>query len=217
MRLALLSLLLLTPALAQEMTLDPVAVPDEPPPESEPPPLPKADEDFSADAKHFGEVTTEAEKERERQVAEEQARVKDSEPMYLRYRTLDFVTEATAGIFAAGAVALLAGSIGDAIDPGDDRLPLGGAHGGLFGIAVGSAVGSTAGVWAGAQLFEKETPVGWTILGTSLGTLVGGGLATGILIGLEDEGLEGLAVTSYLVSQVGFGILFTHLFAPDPK
>ena len=178
--------------------------------------MPPASEDFSADQAQFGEVVTEPERARD---AEQRARdtlVKDAAPLYTRMPALDYLTESVAGAFAAGALGLLGGSLGEAIDPGAPSQPLGGFHGPVFGAIPGSALGATLGVWSAAQLFEKDVDVGWSAVGSGVGTLVGGGAAFGIAAGLgEGDTTTSLALLTYLVAQVGLTVVFTDVLA-DP-
>ncbi len=172
---------------------------------------------YDADRDLFRDVETEPERERKRQRNRELAPVGGAVPLYEREVALDLLTEAAAGLFAATAVGLLGGSIGEAIDPGDDAAPLGGFHGPVFGAVPGSMVGATVGVWAGAQLFEKETHWGWTALGSGIGTVVGSGAMFGITAGLGDsDGAGSLAVGTFLLCQIGMAMLFTDAYAPDP-
>ncbi len=201
MRFAVVLLLAATSAPAQE--------------QEAPPALPSPNEDFSTDQAQFGEVVTEPEKQREAERRARESLVKDAIPLYTRMPALDYVTEAAAGVFAAGALGVLGGAIGEAIDPGEPSQPLGGFHGPVFGALPGSAVGATMGVWGAAQLYGKETDIGWTVLGSSIGTLVGGGAAFGISAGLgEGDTTTTLALTTYLLAQVGLAIVFTDVYAP---
>lgn len=186
--------------------------------EEAPPALPPPSEDFSADQARFGEVVTEPERQRDEERRLREALVRDSIPLYVRMPALDLIGESAAGVFAAGALGLLGGAIGDAIDPGEASQPLGGLHGPVFGGVPGSAAGATLGVWGAARLFEKDTDVGWTVLGAGIGTLVGSGAAFGITAGLgEGDSSTSLALATYLLAQVGLAVVFTDVYAPEPS
>ncbi len=180
---------------------------------SSPDPAPTPPADFSADRDHFKEVVTEPERQLREEVEAAQRTVERNKPLYLRRPILDLVTEAAAGLFAAGAVGLLAGSVGNAVDEGNNSQPLGGFHGPALGVLAGSAVGSAVGVWAGAELFEKDTHPGWTALGAGIGTVVGSGAAFGIAAGLGKDG-ETLAVGTFLLAQIGLAMVFTDTYRP---
>ena len=121
------------------------------------------------------------------------------------------------GLFGAGIVGLVGASIGDAIAPGDNGQALGGASGRAFGLLGGAYLGSSMGVWGASRLFEKPVHPGWAFLGSGLGTLVGGGAATGILFALQDDKQTagGLAVASVFLFQVAGAVLFTEVGMPD--
>jgi hypothetical protein len=177
--------------------------------------MPSPSEDFTTDQKQFGEVVTDPERHRDQERRAEAALVKDAVPLYTRMPALNLGTEALAGVFAAGILGLMGGAVGDAIDEGDSTQPLGGFHGPVFGALPGSAIGSTLGVWGAAQLFGKETDIGWTALGSGVGTVIGGGAAFGIAAGLgEGDSATSLAVGTYLLFQVGMAMVFTDTFAP---
>ncbi len=185
----------------------------EPPPEQ--PDMPSPSEDFTTDQRQFGEVVTDPERQRDQERRAAAALVKDALPLYTRSPELDLGSEALAGVFAAGIMGLMGGALGEAIDPGDPSQPLGGFHGPVFGALPGSAFGATLGVWGAAQLFGKETDVGWTALGSGIGTIVGGGAAFGIAAGLgEGDSSTTLAVGTFLLAQVGLTMVFTDTFAP---
>ncbi len=191
--------------------------PVEPPPDVlEPPPLPPPDADFSADRALFGEVRTAPEDVLAAERAAERAPAAGGGPLYAQMPGLAWLTQAVGGVFGAGAVGLLFGSIGEAIDPGDDRLPLGGFHGPAIGGLAGSFVGSALGVWGAGLLFDKDVPVWWAVAGAGIGTAVGGGAAVGIAAGLDEgDGSAALAVGTLIAAQVALAILFGDYALPD--
>lgn len=198
------------------------AAPPEPeieiPPAFEPPPLPSPTEDFSADQDHFGEVVTPSEQVLKAQLAAEKQLVITEKPLYLRHPVFAKLTEAAAGVFGAGIVGLLGGTIGNAIDEGDDRHPLGGFHGPAIGGLTGTYVGASLGVWGAGELFDKDANPGWSFLGAGVGTIVGGAAAFGVVSGLDEgDGANTLAVALLLGSQVLGAILFQDAFAPEWK
>jgi hypothetical protein len=190
---------------------------EEPPPDVlEPPPLPPPDADFSADRALFGEVKTAPEDQLAAERAAETAPARGNEPLYTQMPGLAWLTQAVGGVFGAGAVGLLFGSIGEAIDPGDERLPLGGFHGPAIGGLAGSFVGSALGVWGAGLLFDKDVPVWWAVAGAGIGTAVGGGAAIGIAAGLDEgDGSAALAVGTLLAAQVALAIIFGDYALPD--
>ncbi|MEZ4472472.1 MAG: hypothetical protein R3F60_17090 [bacterium] len=111
----------------------------------------------------------------------------------------------------------MGGSIGEVIDAGDPTAPLGGASGRAFGVLSGAYVGSSMGVWGAARLFEKPVNPGWAFLGSGIGTLVGGGAATGLIFALEDDKQAAgtAAVITLFAFQVAGAMLFTEIGIPD--
>ncbi len=175
----------------------------------EPPPLPAPDADFSADRALFQEVRTAPEEVRAARRVVEQARVSDAGPLHAQTPALAWLTQAVGGVFGAGAVGLLFGSVGEAIDPGNDRQPLGGFHGAAVGGLVGTAIGSALGVWGAGRLFEKDSNPGWSFLGAGIGTAVGGGAAVGIAAGVSHkDGGATLAIGTVLLCQTALAIVF---------
>jgi len=205
MRTVLTALLLLSVAHAQ-----PAGTPPEPRPS-----LPTGDP--SADKTLFRRTVPEPEEAFLAEVEAGRRRMNQGEPLYRRYEGLGYVTEAAAGLFGAGIVGLVGASIGDAIAPGDNGQALGGASGRAFGLLGGAYLGSSMGVWGASRLFEKPVHPGWAFLGSGLGTLVGGGAATGILFALQDDKQTagGLAVASVFLFQVAGAVLFTEVGMPD--
>ncbi len=174
--------------------------------------------DFSADKKAFeSNVRTPAEDAFLEEIEAGRRRIEGGQPLYRRYPGLAIVAEAAAGLFGAGVVGLVGGSIGEAIDPGNEDQPLGGASGQAFGLLGGAYVGSSMGVWGASRLFEKPVHPGWAFLGSGVGTVVGGGAATGLLFALEDEPTTagGLAVATLFLFQVGGAMLFTEVGLPE--
>ncbi|MCA9525123.1 MAG: hypothetical protein KC549_02355 [Myxococcales bacterium] len=144
----------------------------------------------------------------------------EARPLYRKYPVVAYLSEAAAGAFGAGVVGLVGGSIGEAIDAGDPADPLGGVSGRAFGVLGGAYAGSSMGVWGAARLFEKPVHPGWAFLGSGVGTIVGGGAATGLLFALEDDKQTAgtAAVATLFVFQVAGAMLFTELGIPDdPK
>jgi hypothetical protein len=185
----------------------------EAPPVFEPPPLPPADADFSQDGKLFREVDTVPEKDREAELKAEEAAPRETEPLFHRMPVLYWVTRSAAGVFGAGTVGLLGGSIGNAINKGDDLQPLGGFHGPAIGAGVGSIAGTGLGVWGAGLLFDRQGGPQWALLGSGVGTVLGGAAATGIASGLDpSDGASAFAVGTFLAFQVGGALLFDALF-----
>lgn len=200
----------------------PVAPAETPPPDpglEEPmpvlnvPAMPSPEADFSADRDLFNETVTDAEIARKAEIAEGNRPANDSRLLHQRWPKLTLGTQAAGGLFGSAIVGLLGGSIGQAINAGDKRFPLGGAHGPMFGGLVGSIAGAVGGVWGAGLLFEKESAPGWTLLGAGVGTLVGAGAAAGFAVGLDEgDTATSLAVGSFLLLQVGGAVLFNDLF-----
>ncbi|MCA9542017.1 MAG: hypothetical protein KC620_24135, partial [Myxococcales bacterium] len=131
-------------------------------PESDPaPPLPPAGA-FKEDQAAFDDVLTEPERLAAEREARERKQVSGGDALYQRHPILAFEAESVAGLFAAGAVGLLGGTIGDAIAAGDDTQPLGGFRGPAIGALVGSTAGAAIGVWGGAYMMEKPVSPLWT-------------------------------------------------------
>lgn len=202
----------------EELVLDEAFQPPAAPPSEAPATLPPIEGDFSADRQLFqGAGRTAPEEAFLAEVEASKRRLRPSQPLYRRFPGLAYVTEAAAGLFGAGVVGLVGGSIGEAIDPGDPNDPLGGASGQAFGLLGGSFVGSSMGVWGASLLFEKPLHPGWAFLGSGVGTIIGGGAATAILFALEDEPTTagGLAVATTFLFQISGAILFTEIGMPD--
>lgn len=183
------------------------------------PPMPTANDDFSADRGLFGDdVKTEPERFLKAELAAQDARVRGFVPLHERMPGFAYGAEAAAGLFGAGIVGLVGGSIGNAINDGDPQQPLGGATGGrVYGLLGGGLVGAAAGVWGGAVLFDKDTAPGWSILGSGIGSIVGGGAATGILLGIDDDNTAStLAVSTLFICQVVGALIFADLGMSDP-
>ena len=180
------------------------------------PPMPADDADFTTDNEIFKETTTEGEAtRRDARLRGERLTLPDR-PLYQRYPRLTLITQVVAGTFGGAVVGLMGGSIGEAIDPGDERLPLGGAHGPLFGGLTGTLVGTAGAVWGTGLFFEKDDGGGYTALGTAVGGLVGAGAAAGFALGMEEsDTATTLAISSFLICQIGGAVLFSHLFG-DP-
>ncbi len=184
-----------------------------PAPVFEPPPLPAADADFSADRSLFGEVDTGPEKERDAELAAELRRPASEAPLYERQPALAWLSRSTAGLFGAGVVGLLGGSIGNAIDGPDEHAPLGGFHGPAIGAGVGSIAGVGLAVWGAGQLFERPGGPEWALLGSTAGAVVGGAAATGLAMGFErGDASASLAVATFVAFEVGGALLFDQLF-----
>ena len=182
------------------------------------PPMPADTADYLAEQASFGaEVVTDPEKFRAAQRAEAQRRARSSLPMYQRSPYLAYGAEAAAGLFSAGLVGLLGGTVGNAINAGDRNQPLDGPTGGrLYGLMTGGFIGSAVGVWGAANLFDKDTAPGWSFLGAGLGTVVGGGAAAGILVGIDDRNTAGtLAVGTLFLSQILGAMLFAEIGIDD--
>jgi hypothetical protein len=178
------------------------------------PPMPAPEADFSADKDLFLETTTDAERARREEIAAGDRLAEDGRPVWQRWPRLTIGAQAVGGLFGSAVIALLGGTIGDAVDPGDRRFPLGGPHGPLFGGLTGSLVGVVGGVWGTGLLFEKDPGLGWTSLGAGVGTVVGAGAAAGFALGLEKgDATTTLAVGSFLAFQVAGTVVFNDLFA----
>jgi len=178
------------------------------------PPMPAPEADFSADRNLFLETTTDAERARREEIAAGQRLAEDRRPLWQRWPRLTIGAQAVGGAFGSAVIALLGGSIGEAIDPGDRRLPLGGPHGPLFGGLAGSLVGVIGGVWGTGLLFEKDPGLGWSSLGAGVGTVVGAGAAAGFALGLDKGDTSAtLAVGSFLALQVTGTLVFNDIFA----
>jgi hypothetical protein len=192
---------------------------DQVPPPKELPPMPAANEDFTGDLGAFGtKVITEPEAFRKAQQEAAARRARSSLPLYQQSPWMAEGAEAAAGIFSAGMLGLVGGAVGEAIDAGERSQPLGGAGGGrLYGVLTGGFIGSAAGVWGAAALFDKDVAPGWSILGAGLGSLVGGGAAAGMLVGIDDRNTAGtLAVGTVFLSQVVGAMIFTAIGTDDP-
>lgn len=175
------------------------------------PPMPKDTDDFSSDKGLFGvEVRTEPERVLGAELAAQDARARLYVPLHERMPGFAYGAEAAAGLFGAGIIGLVGGAIGNAISDGDPLQPLGGAKSGRpYGILGGGLTGAALGVWGGAVLFDKDTAPGWSILGSGLGSIVGGGAATGILIGVDDRNTAStLAVGTLFICQVVGALIF---------
>ncbi|MBU0552523.1 hypothetical protein KKF91_11665 [Myxococcota bacterium] len=197
-------------------SLDEVDPPPTPP--ADLPPMPKDVEDFSRDLNAFGEVTTAPEDMFKAQQAAEARAAMPSTPRYQRQPQLTIAGEAGAGFFAAAALGLLGGAIGDAVDPGDPRMSLGGLHGPVFGGALGTLAGTSLGVWGASRLAEHQTSPGWIVGGAAAGSLLGSAMAFGLAEGMDrDDSASGLAVATFMLSQLGLAVLFTELFEPGPE
>lgn len=193
------------------------AVEVEPVPVLNVPAMPAADADFSADRELFGETVTDAERARKDEIAQGSRPANDARPLYERWPRLAILTQSVGGVFGAATIGLLGGSIGQAIDPGDKRFALGGAHGPLFGALAGTMAGAMGGVWGSGLLFDKDPGLGWTALGTGVGTVVGAGAAAGFALGLDKgDTATTLAVGSFLACQVGGTVIFNTLFVKKP-
>jgi hypothetical protein len=191
-----------------EVTAEPIV------PTLELPPMPAPEADFSADRDLFLETTTDAERARREEIAAGERLAEDGRPLWQRWPRLTIGAQAVGGAFGSAVIALLGGSIGEAIDPGDRRFPLGGPHGPLFGGLAGSLVGVIGGVWGTGLLFEKDPGLGWTSLGAGVGTVVGAGAAAGFALGLDKgDTTTTLAVGSFLAFQVAGTVVFNDLFA----
>lgn len=200
-----------------ELVLDEAYAPAAPP-SAAPATLAPIVGDFSADKKAFDStVRTPAEDAFLEEIEAGRRRINQGQPLYRRYPGLALVTEAAAGVFGAGVVGLVGGSIGDAVAPGDESQPLGGASGQAFGLLGGAYAGSSMGVWGAARLFEKPVHPGWAFLGSGVGTILGGGAATGLLFAFDDDPSTagGLAVASLFLFQVGGAMLFTEIGQPE--
>jgi hypothetical protein len=183
-----------------------------PAPVFEPPPLPPADADFSADRGLFREVDTGPEKERDAELEAALRRPASEAPLYEKQPALFWISRSTAGVFGAGTIGLLGGSIGNAIDGPDEHAPLGGFHGPAIGAGVGSIAGVGLAVWGAGQLFERPGGPEWALLGSTAGALVGGAAATGLAMGLErSDATASLAVATFVAFEVGGAILFDQL------
>ncbi len=178
------------------------------------PPMPAADADFSVDRDLFKEEVTDPERNRKAEELAADRPSRDGRKLYQRWPNLTRGTQAVGGLFGAAVVGLLGGSIGQAVDPGDRRFALGGAHGPLFGGLTGTIVGAIGGVWGSGLLFEKDPAPGWTALGGGIGTVVGAGSAAGFALGMgKSDASMSLAVGSFLLFQIGGAVLFNDLFA----
>jgi len=181
--------------------------------------MPDPNADYSVDADLFTEVATEPERVR-RAALEASLRPADRRPpLYARSPAFTLLTQSVAGVFGGGVLGLMGGSIGQAIDPADRQLPLGGPHGPLFGGLAGTLVGTTGAVYGVGALFGKDADrFGWTVLGTSVGTILGAGAAAGFAAGLDKgDAASTLAVTSFVLLQVAGAVAFDTLFqAPPP-
>lgn len=181
------------------------------------PEMPPPDADYSADRDLFLETTTDAENARKEELAAEDRVAGGPGTVYQRWPRLSLGLQSVGGVFGSAVIALLGGSIGNAIDEGDSRFPLGGAHGPLFGGLAGSMIGAIGGVWGTGALLGKDTHPGWTALGGTLGTVVGAGAAAGFALGLEESNAAtSLAIGSFLAFQVGGAVLFDELFTAKP-
>lgn len=183
------------------------------------PPMPAANDDFTGDLDTFGaKVVTEPEAFRKAQQEAAAKRARSSLPLYQQSPWMANGAEAAAGLFGGGMLGLVGGAVGDAISPGNRNQPLGGAEGGqLYGVLTGGFIGSAAGVWGAAVLFDKDVAPGWPILGAGLGSIVGGGAAAGMLLGIDDRETAGtLAVGTVLLSQVIGAMIFTAIGTVDP-
>jgi hypothetical protein len=210
------------PAIAQDPETPPVPAAGAPSdvsaepivPTLELPPMPPPEADFSADRDLFLETTTDAEKARRDEIAAGERQADDGRPLWQQWPKLTIGAQAVGGVFGSAVIALLGGSIGEAVNPGDRRFPLGGPHGPLFGGLAGSVVGVIGGVWGTGLLFEKDPGLGWTSLGAGVGTVVGAGAAAGFALGLEKgDATTTLAVGSFLAFQVAGAVVFNDLFA----
>ena len=183
------------------------------------PPMPDPNADYSVDAALFTEVATEPERAR-RAALEASLRPADRRPpLYARAPALTLLTQSVAGVFGGGVLGLMGGSVGQAIEPGDRQLPLGGPHGPLFGGLAGTLIGTTGAVYGAGSLFGKDADrLGWTSLGAGIGTVLGAGAAAGFAAGLDKgDTASTLAVTSFVVLQVAGAVAFDTLFqAPPP-
>lgn len=194
--------------------LDAPEVPSREPNRPPPPPMPDPREDFRADQAHFGVVNTEAERAREAEIRAGEAPVVEI-PDFERYPAWAWTTQASAGVFGAGVLALLGGSVGNAISEAEDHQPLGGVRGPAIGGAIGAVVGTSLGVWGGGLWWEKPGGPWWTTGGAVAGAALGAGVAAGFIAGMgEGDAAVGLAVSSYLLSQLGGALLFNEFGRP---
>lgn len=224
---ALLTCLLMVPAGAWSQDAPPAEEPPlvapeaEPEPEPEYPaldvaPMPGANEDFTIDKERFKVIETDPEAALIEEAARQDAIALSEQPLYKRMPGLAILTQAVAGLFGAGAIGLAGGSVGEAIDPGDDSLPFGGVHGALIGGLIGSWIGATGGVWGAAHLFEKDINLGWAALGSFLGTAIGGSIAFGLVEGIDSsDGIEAIGVALMFAMQVGGAIGLSEAFLPE--
>ncbi len=163
----------------------------------------------------FVEVTTDAEQYRKDELRAGQRKVAVDKPRYKKYPALTYTSQAVAGVFGAGVLGIVGASLGGMINEGDDLYTLGGFHGPIIGGAFGATMGAYAGVALTAYLFEKDPTWGWTALGTLTGTLVGSGIALGLIEGLGDSDLVvGSAIAVVLLGSVGGGMFFNEQAQP---
>lgn len=210
-----------TPVEGAPAPADPAALAEPeplPPPPPDVAPMPLPTEDFTIDRDAFKEVATDPESQLDEEARRGAELAESERPLYRRMPGLAYATEVIAGLFGAGAFGLLGGTIGEAIDPGNDKLSFGGLHGALFGGLIGSFIGATGGVWGAAHLFEKDLNWGWALLGSALGTAVGGSVAFGIVegIGGSGDGAEALGVAVLFLMQVGGAIGLSEAFLVEP-
>ncbi|MFN3202547.1 MAG: hypothetical protein ACE366_29420 [Bradymonadia bacterium] len=193
----------------------------EPDPIEEVPPAPERPDvdpggDFSADRNLFKEVETDP--ERVDAELEYQERLRNrTVPRYVKTPKVALTVQALAGVFGAGLVGLLGGALGGAVDDGNSVDPLGGFNGPLIGFTAGSLIGSSLATWGTGQVFDKEASAVWHTSGASLGTVLGGGVAAGILLGIDDgDSGSTVAIISFLAIQTAGALLFGELGEPPP-
>lgn len=170
-------------------------------------------DDFSADKDLFEEVKTDPERVEAELAYQERLRQRVL-PRHARMPGVALTVQAVAGVFSAGVVGLLGGAIGEAVDAGNSVDPLGGMNGPVVGLSVGSLVGASLGTWGAGAVFEKEADLGWYTAGAAVGTVLGGGVATGIFAIDEGDTATAVAVLSFLAIQTAGALLFAELGEP---
>ena len=183
----------------------------------EPPaaPMPLPGETFREDSDRFKDVLTDPERAHKAGIAAEMAPAAGARPLYEQMPVATGGIQAVAGLFAAGVVGLLGGSVGNLSDSRDDDKPLAGLYGTTTGALLGSLVGSTLGVWGGGLLFDKPGGPGWTLAGAWVGTTAGAGVAAGVMFGMEPgDGATALALVGFMGLQTTGALLFNEWGRP---
>ena len=180
-----------------------------------PAPMPLPGETFREDSDRFRDVVTEPERTHKAGIAAEMAPPSGQGPLHKQMPVATGGIQVVAGLFAAGVVGLLGGSIGNLSDSPDDDEPLGGRYGTATGALLGTLVGSTLGVWGSGLLFDKPGGPGWTLGGACVGTTAGVGVAAGFLFGMEPgDRATALALVGFMGLQTTGALMFNEWGRP---